>query len=148
MKRFIVLDPFGGLIAETDDIAEAQAHGRAGMRVGCLVEPPVLKPLEYFIGEALETLEERLVRREWKAARIAVDPTCAFCGRELTLAGATVDHLQPLCQGGADDPGNWELSCSRCNSDKGQLSAQEFLERMANARALRGWLASRELATA
>jgi hypothetical protein len=148
MKRFIVLDPFGGLLEETDDVNAAQGHARRGQYVACHVEPEALKALVAFISEAGDNVGARLRRRQWKAERIAIDPTCAFCRKDLTLSSATIDHLVPLAEGGVDDESNWELSCQKCNSEKGRLSVGEFLERVTSARVFREWLASREPAAA
>jgi hypothetical protein len=81
MKRFIILDPFGGLLDETDDLNVAQTSSRMGHVVTCYVEPESLAALSGFIREASGAVDMRLRRRRWKTDRIAEDPTCAFCGR-------------------------------------------------------------------
>jgi hypothetical protein len=54
----------------------------------------------------------------------------------------------PVSKGGADDESNWELSCKRCNGDKGTLTVDELFERMTSARAFRARLADREVSVA
>jgi hypothetical protein len=144
MRRFIVLDPFGGLLEETDDTGEAQAFARQGQYVACYVEPEALGALISFINEASDNVDARLRRRKWKADRLAIDPTCAFCGKALTLSSATLDHLVPLAEGGVDYESNWELSGQKCNSEKGRLSVGAFLDRVTSARVFREWPRSRE----
>jgi HNH endonuclease len=127
----------------TDSLAEVEAFVRAGHSIAVYVEPSALQALAWFIAEENRTAEQRLIRRQWKVARLAIDPTCGFCGRPVTLESATVDHLRPLAEGGADDESNWEIACQRCNSDKGRKSLNEHFERVANARVFRRWLAER-----
>jgi hypothetical protein len=142
MQRFVILDPFGGLLDETDDLDAVLAFARAGNFVTCYVEPDALSALLGFVRESVGTVEIRLRRRRWKVERLAIDPTCGFCGKDLTLPTASVDHLVSLAEGGRDDESNWELSCQRCNAEKGSLSVEAFFERVVNARAFRELRAS------
>ena len=55
--------------------------------------------------------------------------TCYYCGVELTKHGdtkVTWDHKIPRAKGGKGND-NYVLACFRCNQDKGQLEADEFL---------------------
>ena len=52
-------------------------------------------------------------RRLWWAS-----PHCRLCGRALTLAEATVDHVIPLGRGGSNGTDNLTLVCVSCNHDK------------------------------
>lgn len=50
---------------------------------------------------------------------------CIHCGRKLCVSeaggtDATVEHINPLCNGGeATDPRNLALACRGCNNEKG-----------------------------
>jgi 5-methylcytosine-specific restriction endonuclease McrA len=64
----------------------------------------------------------RLRRRLWDA-----DPHCHWCGRELAMSKATLDHVVPQCRGGTHDAGNVVLSCAWCNNAKGDRQPDEWL---------------------
>lgn len=51
---------------------------------------------------------------------------CAYCGKRLTRAMATFDHVKALSQGGYDKTKNGAIACGQCNSRKGSMSADEF----------------------
>ena len=55
--------------------------------------------------------------RRNKLRMMAIDPTCAFCGCELTDKTATVDHIVPLARGGSNWLDNLQLACKKCNQD-------------------------------
>ncbi len=51
------------------------------------------------------------------------DWRCTYCGQDLllhldTLLAATVDHVQPLCEGGTSELDNLTTACNVCNSLK------------------------------
>jgi 5-methylcytosine-specific restriction endonuclease McrA len=50
---------------------------------------------------------------------------CAYCGRLLTREVATVDHVVPLCVGGAN-VGNRVVACRDCNTLKGDMNLENF----------------------
>lgn len=54
---------------------------------------------------------------------------CVYCAAELEFDFATLDHVQPLSQGGAHNPGNVVLACGRCNRLKGDMLPTEFFIR-------------------
>lgn len=43
---------------------------------------------------------------------------CVYCGRQLTIAEATVDHVNPRAQGGRTSWMNCVTSCKPCNKRK------------------------------
>lgn len=49
---------------------------------------------------------------------------CFYCGDDLA---ATVDHIEPLAGGGADDRANVVSCCSRCNTLKHTMPVSHFL---------------------
>jgi len=64
---------------------------------------------------------------------------CHYCGRTKGLL--TVDHVVPLARGGSWHISNLVGACSKCNSLKGNMSAEEFIGRV-----LPGILEKRRLA--
>ena len=40
---------------------------------------------------------------------------------------ATIDHIEPLCLGGTDDPENLQVICKTCNNKKSRLENEVFL---------------------
>lgn len=50
---------------------------------------------------------------------------CAYCSMSLN-GKFTIDHIQPLSQGGTNWPDNIALSCSSCNSSKRDKSVEEW----------------------
>lgn len=67
--------------------------------------------------------------------RIAEDCgwVCAYCGGEVTVnmsAGmrlATIDHKIPLSRGGSWKRYNLTCACKRCNQEKSNMTAEEYL---------------------
>lgn len=57
----------------------------------------------------------RLRGRAWMCRRagwLSLNPLCCMCHSEgRTTAGAEVDHITPLWQGGADDESNYQTLC-------------------------------------
>ena len=51
---------------------------------------------------------------------------CEYCGRRLTWAESTLDHLVPRSKGGTNDASNLFLACRRCNSAKGNLDPERY----------------------
>lgn len=55
---------------------------------------------------------------------------CHYCGKRLIQATATIDHVRPTANGGRNTLSNLVLACTRCNSDKANMSYGRFLKRM------------------
>lgn len=47
------------------------------------------------------------------------DGICAYCNSALPDDDFTIDHVQPVCKGGGDEPENLTVACRSCNSSKG-----------------------------
>ncbi len=60
---------------------------------------------------------------------------CHHCGKLLTRFSATLDHLQPVSQGGDNSYGNLATSCLPCNSRRGAQPLMDFLTRKRDTRA-------------
>lgn len=54
---------------------------------------------------------------------------CVYCGHQLDIRSATLDHVFPLSKGGVHDPGNLVSACAACNRLKGDLLPHEFFVR-------------------
>jgi hypothetical protein len=52
---------------------------------------------------------------------------CVYCGCDLVQPTLELDHVIPLCRGGADVAKNKAPCCVPCNRLKGPLTAREFL---------------------
>lgn len=82
-----------------------------------------LLPLE-LNGKAYGAYRERL---------LTANPRCIYCGQELRPATATLDHAIPRTKGGLDSPWNLWLSCSKCNTCKGDRSLLQWLDDIVSA---------------
>jgi hypothetical protein len=47
---------------------------------------------------------------------------------------ATIEHVTPRCEGGADHPDNYAMSCSDCNNKRGTKPIELFMEIMEGRR--------------
>ena len=86
---------------------------------------------------------------------------CFYCGKKLHYGNRTLDHVQARAEGGGNGYRNVVACCVECNSGKGEMSAEEFVqalakrgvltqgqgaERKAELRALKkGWLQPRRV---
>lgn len=50
--------------------------------------------------------------------------TCAYCGARPPNIVLHVDHIEPVAEGGSDDPDNLVTSCEHCNRGKGAIPLQ------------------------
>ena len=55
---------------------------------------------------------------------------CVYCDDDLVNAEVHLDHVIPESQGGATDYNNLQVTCRRCNLQKGVLSESVFVERL------------------
>lgn len=51
---------------------------------------------------------------------------CFYCSKELTEDEKTVDHKLPVSKGGTNEMNNLVISCQKCNSQKGDQTAEEY----------------------
>lgn len=59
------------------------------------------------------------LRRAREALYEAQNGQCAYCGRFLCIAHATLDHKIPRSRGGVNARSNLVVACKRCNTLKG-----------------------------
>lgn len=55
---------------------------------------------------------------------------CELCGRNILFEDMTIDHIDPLSMGGADDVKNLACTCYPCNLFKGNILPDDFMERI------------------
>lgn len=60
--------------------------------------------------------------RKNQVAILAAKPSCVYCGR----AANTVDHVVARRRGGTHDMSNLAPACHSCNSEKGELTVEEW----------------------
>lgn len=53
---------------------------------------------------------------------------CELCGRKLLFNEMTLDHIKPLAMGGRDEIANLQCSCKACNTAKGSLLPEDYME--------------------
>ena len=53
------------------------------------------------------------------------DGRCAYCGKAIPISAATVDHVQPICQGGESTWDNLVTCCISCNQRKGSRTPEQ-----------------------
>lgn len=52
---------------------------------------------------------------------------CPYCGVDMPINAATIDHMQPLTKGGAHSRSNVIACCFRCNTKKGNKDFSVWL---------------------
>lgn len=60
------------------------------------------------------------------------DYICHYCRKQLTRFSATLDHIQPVSEGGDNSLHNLVTSCLHCNSNRGSKPVSDFIEEEAN----------------
>lgn len=53
---------------------------------------------------------------------------CHYCGKQLTRFSATLDHIEPVSEGGDNSERNLVTACLRCNSRRGNKPVSDFLD--------------------
>jgi 5-methylcytosine-specific restriction endonuclease McrA len=75
----------------------------------------------------METVKrKRLTKRQRHEIYKKTGGRCAYCGLPLRINEMCVDHIKPLCQGGADSPENMLPACRSCNSYKSSCDLEVF----------------------
>lgn len=55
---------------------------------------------------------------------------CVYCDEDLTNSEIHLDHVVPESQGGLTTLNNLQVTCRKCNTAKGVLNEQEFMNRL------------------
>ena len=55
---------------------------------------------------------------------------CVFCDEDLTNAEVHLDHVIPESKGGETRYANLQVTCRKCNLEKGVLNETEFTNRL------------------
>ena len=55
---------------------------------------------------------------------------CMYCGKNLSVAEATIDHIIPLSRGGYTEDENLTVCCYECNQNKETLYVKDFIALM------------------
>lgn len=58
------------------------------------------------------------------------DGKCAYCGKDLSEKGCTLDHIIPKSRGGYKTEDNLYPACRKCNERKADLSMEDFRKAM------------------
>lgn len=97
----------------------------------------VLPVYEDYLAEYKKPFAAKLVfevalKIYWRTVlTLSQENKCIWCECEMTherkLAhSTTIEHMIPSSLGGADDPENYTVACSRCNSRRGSMLVDEF----------------------
>jgi 5-methylcytosine-specific restriction endonuclease McrA len=55
---------------------------------------------------------------------------CVYCDLDLTNNEVHLDHIVPESQGGLTSYTNLQVTCRKCNLEKGILQEEQFIERL------------------
>lgn len=57
---------------------------------------------------------------------------CVYCDEDLSDGEVHLDHVIPEKDGGETTYGNLQVTCRKCNLQKGILTEEEFVQRLRN----------------
>ena len=136
--RYFVIEPrAGAVIAQADDKSEVLATARrsllatsaADQCIGSdgLGEQTALWPSEE-LPVPLTGARRRPISRRRREIFERSNSRCHYCRAALSLEGEWhIEHLVPRALGGNDRPINLVAACPRCNLEKSDKSALEFI---------------------
>lgn len=55
---------------------------------------------------------------------------CVYCDEDLTDGEIHLDHIIPESKGGLTTSENLQVTCRKCNTSKGALTEEEFVNRL------------------
>jgi 5-methylcytosine-specific restriction endonuclease McrA len=55
---------------------------------------------------------------------------CVYCGIDLEKNEVHLDHVIPESQGGSTSLSNLQVTCKKCNLEKGILSEEKFMSKL------------------
>lgn len=62
------------------------------------------------------------------AYKISGTTKCFYCGKTISKGKLTLDHMYPLDLGGPTIPDNMVPACSKCNSEKSNMTCAQYKE--------------------
>lgn len=65
-------------------------------------------------------------RKKFAEFRKKSKPVCYFCKETIPKKKTTVEHLLPRSRGGTNEESNLAIACAPCNSDKDNMTVQEY----------------------
>lgn len=68
---------------------------------------------------------------EWISVLMASEGRCHYCKEYVGVDELTLDHVIPVCNGGATTLANIVAACSPCNTRKGRRSVEVWLQALA-----------------
>lgn len=133
---FIKVEPTGKII-KTSVLEEASIFDNTSQPKK-LLEKASARTKGYFIYDLKYQARYRVTERGRiyfppevrKLIYNAADGKCALCGRKISYASMTLDHINPLAMGGADEVENLQCTCEACNLFKGSVLPDDFMERI------------------
>lgn len=131
--RFLVIQPRSGrVLAIAESKTEALAGARRVLRATQAAndEPRWVQPRLWSDAELSVVSEPppKPVSRRRREVFIASGGACRYCGVPLKLEGPWhVDHAKPRALGGTDEALNLVAACERCNLQKSDRTALEFV---------------------
>jgi hypothetical protein len=138
--QYLVIEPRGGLVLGiSDDKAGALQQARrvltaANDLAGDLKDDN--RQGELFPGIAAESAAAPTAREVSRRRREVFERSagkCHYCGAVLALDGTWhIEHMMPRALGGDDNAMNLVAACVRCNLEKRDRTAIEFVARAAN----------------
>ncbi|CAM3884849.1 HNH endonuclease signature motif containing protein [Roseateles saccharophilus] len=131
--RFMVIQPRAGrILAISESKTEALAGARRVLRATGVAndEPRWVQPRLWSDAELSVVSEPppRPVSRRRRDVFVRSGGCCAYCGTPLRIDGAWhVEHQLPRALGGTDEALNLVAACERCNLQKSDRTAIEFM---------------------
>lgn len=107
---------FTGWLRQPSSVATLEWIRTPRLRIAA---PEVVQLLHF---DRIPTFEAPFTRRNlYQRDRL----TCQYCGRRVSPANSSIDHVLPRSRGGQTCWENCVLACVRCNSRKGDRTLQE-----------------------
>lgn len=101
-------------------------NGTGWFRLGWLNRRYGMKKPSFQGFDPLYRKPKQTKARKIRAALLAENPACEYCGKALNASTATLDHVLPLRLGGQTTKENAALACQECNQAKGGKTLAEF----------------------
>ena len=90
-------------------------RGSVAQAIALANEPPPVRKATSAKAKRVTHSRSRTVRKRL----LRKDPHCHWCGAELDITTATLEHIIPLARGGSNGNDNLTLACRKCNHGRG-----------------------------